>query len=167
MQLPRYGGRRHPHTYSRSACAPNAVRGGRHFMQDSPDSAMSSFPPQQKLTFKIPPNMQTRSTRSTVSGASGSGMMPAKDLWTWRSRHGERLCWSFFFLVLFLLTTAHHRTLIIQQELPEKRFGGIVPHGTDAMAGGYTQRRSRCWRHLFESAQNWRLGFVSSNLVYL
>jgi len=32
--------------------------------------------------------------------------------------------------------TAHHRTLIIQQELPEMLFGGFAPYGTDAMAGG-------------------------------
>ena len=49
---------------------------GHPFMCNSPDSTMSWFPPQQKLTFKILPDMQTGSTQSTthhVSSASGLG----------------------------------------------------------------------------------------------
>ena len=72
---PRRRRQRHPHTCSRSARAPKVVQDGHPFMHDSPDSTVSLFPPQPKLTFKIP-NMHTRSTRSASrrasSGASGS-----------------------------------------------------------------------------------------------
>jgi hypothetical protein len=69
--------RRRPqrHTCSRSASAPKVVQDGHPFMHDTPDSTVSLFPPQPKLTLKIPPNMHTRSTRSASrrsSAASGS-----------------------------------------------------------------------------------------------
>ena len=44
-------------------------------MHDTPDSTVSLFPPEPKLTLKIPANMHTRSTRSASrrsSAASGS-----------------------------------------------------------------------------------------------
>ena len=55
---------------------PTWCKTGHPFMQDSPDSTVPLFPSQQKLTFKIPPNMHARNTRSASrrasSGASGS-----------------------------------------------------------------------------------------------
>ena len=144
MQLPKkwYGGwwPWHPHTYSRSTCAPNMVQDSHPFMHDSPDLAVLLFPPQQKLTFKTPPNMQTHSTWSTThhasSGASGSGYHASKN----SMDMGEPPLWEtpqvFFFLILFLLMMAYHRTLISQQELSEKHFGGITPYGMDTMACG-------------------------------